>query len=133
MTGRLFVVMTVALTVWGGQVLAHHSHASTYFEGRRMTIEGEIVQVSIRNPHSWVHVGVKDPASGEVKIWAIEWAAGSQLNRGGVNGRTLRVGDHVTVVASPARNPDQLRMLMQVIQRPADNWTWGTRAGEAVD
>ena len=133
MKERLLGAMTAVTVICGGHVLAHHSHASTYFEPQRMTIEGEIVQVSIRNPHSWVHIGVKDPATGEAKIWAVEWAAGTQLNRGGVNGRTLRVGDHVTVVGSPPRNPDQLRMLMQVIRRPADNWSWGTRAGEAVE
>src|SRR5688572_17630987 len=98
-----------------------------------MTIDGEIVQVSIRNPHSWVHVAVKDQSGGEPKIWAIEWAAGTQLNRGGVNGRTLRVGDQVNVVGAPPRNPDQLRMEMLIIRRPSDGWSWGTLPGEVVN
>ena len=129
---RVLIALAAASALGGGTAAAHHSHAATYFQGQRMQIEGEIVQVSIRNPHSWVHVGVKDE-KGEVKVWAIEWAAGAQLNRGGVNGRTLRVGDHVVVVGNPPRNPDQLRMQMNVIRRPADNWSWGTLPGEVVD
>ena len=122
-----------AVVLSGVHVAAHHSHASTYFENKRMTIDGEIVQIQIRNPHSWVHVSVKDPNGGEAKIWAIEWAAGTQLNRGGVNGRTLRVGDMVNVVGAPPRNPDQLRMEMMVIRRPSDGWTWGTAPDEVVN
>jgi hypothetical protein len=133
MARTLLMAIAAVAVLSGAQLLAHHSHASTYFEGKRMTIEGEIVQVSIRNPHSWVHVAVKDPNGGESKIWAVEWAAGTQLNRGGVNGRTLRVGDQVSVIGAPPRNPDQLRMEMLIIRRPSDGWSWGTRAGEIVD
>jgi hypothetical protein len=115
----------------GVPLSAHHSHASTYFEDKREEIEGEVIQVSIRNPHSWVHVNVKQP-NGEMIVYAIEWAAGTQLNRVGISGKTLKPGDKVHVMGAPGRNPADHRLEMQNIQRPADGWKWGFLPGEVV-
>ena len=132
MKRALFVGLVLAFATLGrGSLSAHHSHASTYFEDQRMEIEGEIVQVSIRNPHSWVHVNVKDK-DGEVKLYAIEWAAGTQLNRVGVDGKTLRAGDKVKIIGAPGRNPADRRLEMQTIVRPSDGWKWGFLPGEVV-
>lgn len=133
MKRNMFVLAAaVAMIVPGARLLAHHSHASTYFEDKRQTIEGEIVQVQIRNPHSWVQVDTKDE-KGQVVRYAIEWAAGTQLNRQGVNGQTLKVGDKVTVTGAPGRNANDHRLEMMVIKRAKDGWTWGTLPGEVVN
>ncbi|OFV93834.1 MAG: hypothetical protein A3G76_10790 [Acidobacteria bacterium RIFCSPLOWO2_12_FULL_65_11] len=127
-----FIALLVALVVVSGtQLAAHHSHASTYFEDRRTDIEGDVVQVSIRNPHSWVHVKVKQ-ANGSELIWAVEWAAGAQLNRVGITGKTLKAGDRVKITGAPGRNPNDHRLEMIVIRRMSDGWTWGTLPGEVV-
>src|SRR5262245_58941026 len=132
MKSKMFVMALLASLVSSVPTIAHHSHASTYFEDQRQTIEGTIVQVSIRNPHSWVQVDAKD-AKGQVTRWAIEWAAGAQLNRQGVNGQTLHVGDAVTVTGAPGRNANDHRLEMLVIKRKADGWSWGTLPGEVVN
>ena len=44
----------------GAQAYAHHSFAATYLEDQTVTIEGELVQFLFRNPHSFVHVMVKE-------------------------------------------------------------------------
>ncbi|HXP87555.1 MAG TPA: DUF6152 family protein [Bryobacteraceae bacterium] len=107
-----------------GSAYAHHSFAATYFEDKRVTIEGELVQFLYRNPHSFVHVEVKD-ANGEMVRWAVEWGAGGQLGRQGVTRETLKPGDHVIVVGNPGRNPEDHRLRMVNVTRPADGWKWG--------
>jgi len=105
-------------------VFAHHSFAATYFEDQRVTVEGNLVQFLYRNPHSFVHVEVKDK-NGETLRWAIEWGAGGQLGRQGVTRETLKPGDHVIIIGNPGRNPDDHRLRMVNITRPSDGWKWG--------
>jgi hypothetical protein len=58
---RLLVVLIVATAALaGGRAYAHHSFAATYLEDQTVTIEGELVQFLFRNPHSFVHVMVKE-------------------------------------------------------------------------
>jgi hypothetical protein len=132
MKRKLFLVLAGLTMCAGMPVSAHHSHASTYFEDKREEIDGEFLQVSIRNPHSWVHVNVKQP-NGEVIVYAIEWAAGTQLNRVGINGKTLKPGDKVHVMGAPGRNPADHRLEMQNIVRAGDGWKWGFLPGEVVN
>jgi hypothetical protein len=104
---------------------AHHSFAATYFEDQTVTIEGELVQFLYRNPHSFVHVEVKDPKTGELVRWAVEWGGGGQLGRQGVSRETLKTGQHVIVVGNPGRTPEDHRLRMVNITRPSDGWKWG--------
>src|ERR1044071_8065782 len=83
---------------------AHHSFAATYREKDSVTIEGELVQLDFRNPHSFVHVDVKEKAGTTVR-YAIEWGGVGQLGQQGVTRETLKVGDHVIISGAPGRNP----------------------------
>jgi hypothetical protein len=102
---------------------AHHSFAATYFEDKMQTVEGDLVQFLMRNPHSFVHVESKDPSGATVR-WAVEWAGGLQLGRQGVNRDTLKAGDHFVISGNPGRNPDDHRLRMRSITRPSDGWSW---------
>jgi len=122
---HIFAAMLIAgvLTV-GVPAFAHHSFAATYFDNQKQTIEGDLVQFLYRNPHSFVHVEVKD-ANGNLTRWAVEWAAGGQLAQGGITRDTLRPGDHVIITGNPGRNPDDHRMRMINLVRPSDGFKWG--------
>jgi uncharacterized protein DUF6152 len=125
MKRKMLVLMFAAATVLGIRAYAHHSFAATYFEDKKVTVEGDLVQFLYRNPHSFVHVEGKDPATGETVRWAVEWGAGGQLGRQGVTRETLKPGDHVIVVGNPGRNPEDHRLRMVNITRPSDGWKWG--------
>ena len=125
MKRKMFVLVFAAATVLGIRAYAHHSFAATYFEDKKVTVEGDLVQFLYRNPHSFVHVEGKDPSTGETVRWAVEWGAGGQLGRQGVTRETLKPGDHVIVVGNPGRNPEDHRLRMVNISRPADGWKWG--------
>ena len=126
MRSKLLALVFAGVTVLGVKAYAHHSFASTYLEDQRMTIEGDVLQFLYRNPHSFVHVEVKD-ANGNKVRWAVEWGGGGQLGNQGITHDTLKPGDHVIIVGSPGRNPDDHRMRMINITRPSDGWKSGIK------
>jgi hypothetical protein len=132
---RLIVLLIAAamlISISGSQLSAHHSFAATYFEDKQEKVEGELVQFLFRNPHSFVHLEVKDP-NGQLVRYAVEWGGGGQLGRQGVTRDTLKVGDHVIIIGNPGRNPEDHRLRMIRLQRPSDGYTWGGRPGETFD
>ena len=70
----------------GARAFAHHSFAATYLEDETVTIEGELVQFLFRNPHSFVHVMVKEK-DGTMARYAVEWGGTGQLGGQGVTKR----------------------------------------------
>ncbi len=113
----------IGLVIGGASVAAHghHSHAAQYIPAQEHTIEGRVVQFSIRNPHSFLYV-VSRSDNGEPQRWAIEWGSISQL--GPINRETLKPGDEVVITGRPARDAQAYRLLMMSIERPADGWSW---------
>ena len=116
----------------GTQAYAHHSFAATYLEDQRVTIEGELIQFVFRNPHSMVHLMVKEK-DGTMARYAVEWGGTGQLGQTGVTRETLRPGDKIVITGSPGRNPVDKRVRMVVLERPKDGFVWGKKAGEVVD
>jgi hypothetical protein len=124
MTKRTWLALPMLAAAWVGSAWAHHSFAATYFEDKQEKIQGKLVQFLYRNPHSFVHVEVKNP-DGTLTRWAVEWGAGGQLGRQGVTRDTLKPGDEVIVNGNPGRNPEDHRLRMVNITRTTDNWKWG--------
>src|SRR5215831_20839874 len=96
-------LFTAGAFVAGDRAYAHHSFAATYFEDQRTTIEGELVQFLYRNPHSFVHVAVKDKSGQEVR-WAVEWGAGGNLGGQAEIGERLKPGNPWMVAGNQAAN-----------------------------
>src|SRR5687768_15041110 len=109
---------------------SHHSFAATYQIDKKITIEGKVLQLIMRNPHSFIHVEVADE-SGKPVTWTIEGGGATQLRNEG--GPVLKIGDKITVECNPGRSLTGHRGRLVSITRPSDGWTWGTRAGEVVD
>ena len=124
-------VAIVALGV-GGQAWAHHSFAATYIEDQSVTIEGQVVQFLLRNPHSFVHVMVKE-ADGTMNRYVVEWGSPAQLSGQRVTRDTLKPGDLVVLTGNPGRNPADHRMRLLMFKRPKDGWSWGVLPNEKVD
>ncbi len=111
---------------------AHHSFTATYFEDRTIQIEGKLLQFMFRNPHSFVHVEAPDE-NGKMQRWAVEWGGASQLTNQGLSNQTLHVGDVVTIVGNPGRDPADHRLRMQYLKRKSDGFDWGRRPGETFN
>src|SRR5215210_9015028 len=125
------LLAVVALGI-GAHASAHHSFAATYLEDQTVTIEGELVQFLFRNPHSFVHVMVKEK-DGSMVRYAVEWGGAGQLGGQGVTRETLKPGDVVVISGAPGRNPADHRIRMVSLRRPKDGFGWGAKPGEVVD
>jgi hypothetical protein len=132
---RIFMVVLMAAALAGGtRSFAHHSQVAVYESTKTQTIEGKIVAVQIRSPHSFVQVEVNEKdEEGNPLRYGIEWGSASQLTRSGIDGKTLKIGDVVKVTGRPGRDPRDHRMLVMTMVRPSDGWKWPTREGEVVD
>lgn len=128
----LIVPLTVAWLAVSAQAFAHHSFAATYIENQSVTIEGQLVQFLLRNPHSFVHVMVKEP-DGSMVRYVVEWGSPTQLGGQGVTRETLKPGDYVIIKGNPGRNPDDHRVRLLQFRRPKDGWSWGLLPSEKVD
>jgi len=128
----LAILVVAAAAFMGTRADAHHSFAATYLEDQTVTIEGELVQFLFRNPHSFVHVMVKEK-DGTMVRYAVEWGGAGQLGGQGVTRETLKPGDHVVISGSPGRNPADHRVRMVTLERPKDGFGWGKKAGEKVE
>lgn len=126
------IVLFVATIMLSSAAAAysHHSFAATYLIDKKITIEGKVVQMLMRNPHSFIHVEVIDE-SGKAVTWSIEGGGATQMRN--AEGQALKVGDKVQVVCNPGRSVDAHRGRLVSIIRPADGWTWGNRADEFVN
>lgn len=109
--------------------LAHHSFPATYLVDQTVTIEGTVVQFMLRNPHSFVHVMTVDKKTGATTTWAVEWGAGGALAGEKIMQNSLKPGDKVIVIGSPARDAASHRLRMRSIERPSDGWKWAGTFG----
>lgn len=109
--------------VEGLPAYGHHSFALSYLEDQTVSISGELVEFDYRNPHAWVHVSAVDNAGKTQKVGA-EWASASRLKIQGITPETLKIGDRLVLTGSPSRDPQDYRMHLKRIERPADGWNW---------
>ena len=132
MKRSLIAIVAVVMLALSTQARAHHSFAATYIEDQSVTIEGQLVQFLLRNPHSFVHVMVKEP-DGAMTRYVVEWGSPAQLGGQGVSRDTLRPGDYVVISGNPGRNAADHRVRLLQFRRPKDGWTWGVLPNEKVD
>lgn len=129
---RYLLIAVVLIAAGASSALAHHSFAATYLEDQSVTIEGQLVQFLLRNPHSFVHVMVKE-ADGTMVRYVVEWGSPAQLGGQGVTRDTLKPGDHVVISGNPGRNAADHRIRLLQFKRPKDGWSWGLLPNEKVD
>src|ERR1044072_8302951 len=127
---RFFSVSLFALSV-AMPAYAHHSFAATYREKDSVTIEGELVQLDFRNPHSFVHVDVKEKDGTRVR-YAVEWGGVGQLGQQGVTRDPPKAGHPLLISGAPGRNAADPRVRMVTLKRPSDGFTWGQAEGQTV-
>jgi hypothetical protein len=113
-----------AVIVYGGvRAGAHHSFAAVYLEDDAMTIEGELVQIVYRNPHSFLHVLVRE-RDGHDQRWAVEWGSSLEIRRQESPAEALQIGDRLVVSGSPGRDPSAHRLRMRSMVRTTDGRRW---------
>jgi len=100
--------------VCGIPAWAHHSFAAEYDSGAPVTLKGTVVEMEWVNPHSWLHIEVKD-ADGKVTAWTCETAPPNMLYRQGWRRSSLKKGDEVTVEGFRAKDKSSTMSARSVV------------------
>ena len=66
-----FAASALAALATATPVRAHHAFAAEFDSNQPITLRGAVTRVEWINPHTWIHLDVKD-ASGKVIEWMIE-------------------------------------------------------------
>jgi Family of unknown function (DUF6152) len=108
---------------------AHHSFSAEFDATLAIKVTGEVSKVEWMNPHAWIHLGVNEvcertatrgPGGGgddddeswtcrtigadEAAEWGFELGSPNGLMRQGWSRNSLKLGDHVTIEGSRARD-----------------------------
>jgi hypothetical protein len=84
-------------------VRAHHSFAAEFDANQPVTIKGTVTGMDWVNPHSWIHIEVKNP-DGTVTEWMIEGGTPNTLFRRGFTKDSLKAGTEIVVEGYRAKN-----------------------------
>jgi hypothetical protein len=107
------VAIALACTLIGGTVAAHHSFA-TFDQTQEKTLVGTVKEVQWTNPHIWVQMLVKNPATGAVVEWSIEGGSPNGLSRQGWKRSSMNAGDQVEMVIHPLKDGSNGGSLVRV-------------------
>jgi len=77
-------------------VLAHHAFAAEFDANKPVKLRGTVTTVEWINPHTWIHIEVKNP-DGTTTEWMIEGGTPNTLLRRGLNKNSLPRGTEILV------------------------------------
>jgi len=82
---------------------AHHAFTAEFDAKKPLKLRGTITRVEWINPHSWIHIDVKND-DGSVTNWMVEGGSPNALLRRGVAKETLKAGMEVLVDGYQAKD-----------------------------
>lgn len=85
-------------------VLAHHSFAAEFDAKKPVTLKGVVTKMEWINPHSWIHLDVKNEQTGQIEHWMVEGGAPNALLRRGWNKNSLPAGTEIVVQGFQAKD-----------------------------
>ncbi len=86
----------IVLTAATGRLLAHHAFGAEFDRNAPVRLQGKIVKLEWVNPHTWIHLEVRNTA-GQAEVWAVEGGTPNVLLRRGLRRDCLVPGTEIIV------------------------------------
>jgi Family of unknown function (DUF6152) len=104
MKTRLFLALSgVSLLLSVAPAWAHHAFAAEFDASRPLKLKGTVTEWEMINPHSWIHLDVKND-DGTVVAWMIEAGSPNTLLRLGFSKNSLPPGTELVVDGYQAKD-----------------------------
>ena len=100
---RSVALICAGLVLAAARPVAHHAFAAEFDEKRPISLKGTVTKMEWINPHSWIHIDVKDP-DGKVTGWMIEGGSPNSLLRLGFTMNALQYGMEIAVEGFQAKD-----------------------------
>jgi hypothetical protein len=100
---RVIALVAAAVLLGDAPTSAHHSFAAEFDASKPVKLQGAVVRVEWINPHTWIHIDVKQPDGTAVR-WMIEGGTPNTLLRNGLKKDSLPAGTEIVVDGYRAKN-----------------------------
>jgi hypothetical protein len=100
----------------------HHPTARRYRADEQTTIDGVLVSLVYKAPHSFLHVQAPDRQN-NMRVWAVECGNRDELRRR-VQESALKPGDRVVVTGDTSWDEGAWRVRLRTLTRRQDGWRW---------
>lgn len=107
---------------------SHHSFSAEFDVGRPVVITGTVSSIEWTNPHAWIFINAEDD-QGNVEAWAVEMLGINALMRSGINPRTLKAGDVITVEGYGSRDGSNTANASLVMRTSTGETLWASASG----
>jgi hypothetical protein len=106
----------------GSSASAHHGYAN-YVTEHRVTIEGDLEEIRVANPHVVMRIRTTDST-----VYTCVWQSALLVKMAAnVTASTFKIGDHLIVNGAPSRDPDVKELAsLREVRRPRDGWVWSS-------
>ena len=84
-------LLLAAIPAW-----SHHAFTAEFDANQPIKLRGVVARFELINPHSWIHMDVKNP-DGTTTRWMIEGGTPNTLLRQGITKKSLPIGEEILV------------------------------------
>jgi hypothetical protein len=100
--GHIAVAIALSLGL-AASAFAHHAFSAEFDANKPIQLRGTVAKVEWINPHTWIHIDVKEP-NGTTTRWMIEGGTPNTLLRRGLTKASLPEGTEILVDGYRAKN-----------------------------